>query len=470
LQEITDFYEDWSVGSPGDIWFDSDNLVNNAFPSDPSTLSLPATVSLTSDSSPLADRSLYTNDYILFVHGWNNTPAERRGDADVAYERLYWQGFKGRFGMFNWPTGSGITGILSALENHANFDDSTYVAFESGGALLYLIEQLDDHGYSVNLLAHSLGNIVASEALTIAADFGLGQVVNTYIASQAAVPSDAYDPSLSGTFAATYPTLFSGSTADMWSRGFQTININGDITTGSFTLTYAGYSTASLSVEATAQQVQDALNALPSASGQEISVISGGPGIYGVTISSAGGGPMGNPGLFTGIGSGGAIVSISAGPYFGNIGQSAEKLYNFYNPDDGAVAATDIWPLDQATKPDGGFSSGAGGSTFYSGSTMLNPLVGSSLWEILSYASNVYSTGLGATANVGGPFTTAGQVNLETQLPAGAQFTSSLADHSAEFEHDNAFTQYYWNLVMKRMGLLNTNDWPDLTPTLGTRP
>ena len=45
------------------------------------------------------------------------------------------------------------------------------------------------------LFAHSHGNVVAGEALRKAALDGLGQLVNSYIACQAAVPVHCYDPS-----------------------------------------------------------------------------------------------------------------------------------------------------------------------------------------------------------------------------------------------------------------------------------
>lgn len=108
------------------------------------------------------------------------------------------------------------------------------------------------------------------------------------------------------------------------------------------------------------------------------------------------------------------------------------------------------------------------GFTVFSAGQALNPLVNPDMWQILAYGTQVYSTGLGATSNVGGPFTTRGQVDLSSAVAGG--FGSSADDHSAEFHYDNVRTQYYWNLVMKRMGLLNTASWPDLTPSLGVRP
>ncbi len=60
----------------------------------------------TTDSGSYSD-AIYapeTYDTIVFVHGWRMTPEDRRDYADHSYKRLFWQGFKGRFYSFGWPT------------------------------------------------------------------------------------------------------------------------------------------------------------------------------------------------------------------------------------------------------------------------------------------------------------------------------------------------------------------------------
>ena len=131
--------------------------------------------------------------YILLVHGWNlETWAKDRELAETAFKRLYWQGYQGRFGTFRWPTDYGITGTLTAILNSKTFDNSEFRAWESATGLLHLLTRLNiQYPGQVYLMAHSHGNVVAGEALRLA---GTNQVVNTYVAMQAAVPAHCYDP------------------------------------------------------------------------------------------------------------------------------------------------------------------------------------------------------------------------------------------------------------------------------------
>ena len=68
-------------------------------------------------------------------------------------------------------------------------------------------------------MAHSMGNIVAGEALRLA---GTNQVVNTYVASQGAVSAHAYDPSVTNLlqFVYRYPSGL------LWSAGTQNYGPN----------------------------------------------------------------------------------------------------------------------------------------------------------------------------------------------------------------------------------------------------
>jgi hypothetical protein len=132
------------------------------------------------------------NNYILFVQGWNLAPWEKDAFAETAFKRLYWQGYKGRFGAFQWPTGYGFSGIISAIVDADNFDNSEFKAWSSGTGLLGVLNALNgSYPGHVYLIAHSMGNVAAGEALRLS---GSNQIVNTYVAMQAAVASHAYDP------------------------------------------------------------------------------------------------------------------------------------------------------------------------------------------------------------------------------------------------------------------------------------
>ena len=50
------------------------------------------------------ENSHESEDYILFVHGWRMKPYEKTFFAETAYKRLWWNGYKGRFGVYHWPT------------------------------------------------------------------------------------------------------------------------------------------------------------------------------------------------------------------------------------------------------------------------------------------------------------------------------------------------------------------------------
>jgi hypothetical protein len=144
--------------------------------------------------------------YILFVHGWNMETWEKDRYAESAFKRLYWQGYKGRFGSFRWPTGNKFSGIISALLDARNYDNSESNAWASATGLLNKLNDLNaEYPGNVYLMAHSMGNVVAGEALKLA---GGNQVVNTYVAMQGAVPAHCYDSSTANRATPTPPDRY----------------------------------------------------------------------------------------------------------------------------------------------------------------------------------------------------------------------------------------------------------------------
>jgi hypothetical protein len=137
------------------------------------------------------------NQYILFVHGMgmsDGADGSKVHFANTAYKRLWWQGYKGHFGAFEWPC-LGFTA----------YDQSEYNAWQSATALKDKLDDLNSsYSGNVYLFAHSQGNVVAGEALR------LGATVNDYVACQGAVSAHAYSP---GT--PNWPPLFgTNSTPD----------------------------------------------------------------------------------------------------------------------------------------------------------------------------------------------------------------------------------------------------------------
>jgi hypothetical protein len=181
INDIKQMYERWTVGdTPGVA---------------PASMAVIATDGLQTNPPVPAFKYNAPTDtntpYILLVHGWNMQTWEKNRYAETAYKRLYWQGYKGRFGFYRWPTGNGISDTLDAVFHARNYDNSEYQAWQSASGLTNLLTQLNaEYPGNVYLMAHSMGNVVAGEALRRAS----GQLVNTYIAMQGAVPAHCYDP------------------------------------------------------------------------------------------------------------------------------------------------------------------------------------------------------------------------------------------------------------------------------------
>lgn len=138
-----------------------------------------------------------SDDYLLFVHGFNVNATDKAYWPGTVFKRLWWQGYKGHVGFFDWPC------VMFSYVNMQCYDDSEYNAWRCGSALLDRVNQLNGGGHSgkVRVLAHSQGNIVAGDALRLAS----GQVVHTYIATQPAIAGDHYQIGLAAYFT-TYTT------------------------------------------------------------------------------------------------------------------------------------------------------------------------------------------------------------------------------------------------------------------------
>jgi pimeloyl-ACP methyl ester carboxylesterase len=192
LREPREFFERWTLGDGNGTE--------------------PATTPVFDASGPgglgqqFFDNPATPQPYIVFVHGWNMAPWEKATFGETAFKRLYWQGYTNRFGILRWPTGYGFSDDLLAnpgpVFDPTHYDRSEFVAWKSGaGFRNHLVSLNQRYPGKVYLLAHSMGNVVAGEALALHAEkHSGGQVVNTYVASQAAIPLQAYNPNPSGAY------------------------------------------------------------------------------------------------------------------------------------------------------------------------------------------------------------------------------------------------------------------------------
>ncbi len=110
------------------------------------------------------------------------------------FKRLWHRGYKGRYSYFRWNTGfsdtfDDVPEVGDLLEAYfANYNGSERVAWQSGADLKAAVEGLPA-GYTRNIVAHSMGNIVGGSALLAGVDF------DNYVLMQAAVPAACYDES-----------------------------------------------------------------------------------------------------------------------------------------------------------------------------------------------------------------------------------------------------------------------------------
>lgn len=185
IKDIKEMYERWTVGdAPGAA---------------PLPVALPASEELPSGVSafqyPYSATQHSNIPYVLFVHGWNHDRYAKDRRAETAFKRLYWQGYQGRFGVFRWPTTYNFPGrgIEGGGFSPNNYDNGEFQAWNSAQGLHRLLTRLNRrHPGRVRVFAHSMGNVVAGEALKLAAQ----PLVATYVAMQAAIASHDYDSSM----------------------------------------------------------------------------------------------------------------------------------------------------------------------------------------------------------------------------------------------------------------------------------
>ncbi len=225
LKKVDEFYERWTVGDTGGGAPWSAALRKRV------TLDSQSTFTGHSDGFAYASDALEEMKYILYVHGWNMEPWEKNRYAETMFKRLYWQGYKGRFGVFCWPTAYGFDGPLSLIRDGTNYDRSEWAAWRAAMPLKNLLVSLHTtYGNQVHVLAHSMGNVATGEALELAALAGTGKIVATYVATQAAITAHCYDGAQPDNL---QPEPFGGAIARSWDGAWpQTPNIYKDWLTG----------------------------------------------------------------------------------------------------------------------------------------------------------------------------------------------------------------------------------------------
>ena len=106
---------------------------------------------------------LWNSDHVLvFVHGFNNTANDAEAAFHNLFRKLYLNEYRGEFITFKWE-GDEVAGPDPRAALYFDFDVEN--AFESSKGLMNLIQELKAGGKTIDIAAHSLGNLVVLDAL-----------------------------------------------------------------------------------------------------------------------------------------------------------------------------------------------------------------------------------------------------------------------------------------------------------------
>lgn len=122
-------------------------------------------------------------DLIVFVHGCCIDAASDATISDTTFKRLWWQGYRGRFARFRWPS------IPSFPNPPGRYDEEEFRAWIYGQAFKSYVATMRRElpGHRIHVVAHSVGNVMVSEAIK------RGAKIDHYVLSQAAVGAGIYD-------------------------------------------------------------------------------------------------------------------------------------------------------------------------------------------------------------------------------------------------------------------------------------
>lgn len=147
-------------------------------------------------------------DVTVFVHGLQPSTESSaaketaKAAAEIYYKRLYHTGYRGRFVLFTWDSfgklsageiAKVLVGDLFGLSPADEFNKVVFKGLLAGDKFKGYLAKLNDNSSvdKIHVVAHSLGNIVASNAIIQ----GESGVVDSYILTEAAVAAGAYNPS-----------------------------------------------------------------------------------------------------------------------------------------------------------------------------------------------------------------------------------------------------------------------------------
>jgi len=136
----------------------------------------------------------------VFIHGYNVSPSDAQETFSSVYQRLYWQGFRGNFVGWNWNGDEWEGAPLPATPFDPNVDNALHTSPSLWMAIRNLMQAPESEGGwgleadDIDLMAHSLGNLVMWDALRINAAKTDEKLVRNIVSIEAAIWREAFDP------------------------------------------------------------------------------------------------------------------------------------------------------------------------------------------------------------------------------------------------------------------------------------
>ena len=134
--------------------------------------------------------------HLIWVHGYNVSQDDARGTFNEMYRRLFWLGYRGNFIGLTWHSDEG--GSTAVLR----FDTQVQNALQSSPSFWgFLSSQVRGSwavpAKNINIVAHSLGNLVVYDALRINRKYDLNpntptQIANNVVSIESATWPEAY--------------------------------------------------------------------------------------------------------------------------------------------------------------------------------------------------------------------------------------------------------------------------------------
>ena len=138
-------------------------------------------------------------DVFIFVHGYNVASEKVAGVFDETYKRMFFTGFRGSFVGYTWQGDE--YDINPTSGDRSLFDPNVYNAFQSAPAFRDFLtgpvrNWSGQDATRVNVMAHSLGNLVMYEGLRLAELSAPAnrKLVNNVISVEAAIWKEAFEP------------------------------------------------------------------------------------------------------------------------------------------------------------------------------------------------------------------------------------------------------------------------------------